>query len=174
MREVLLYDSSRKPAVWTELMQPGQYAVFLSDPVTHAGIRSDGRYTGREVPDTCLMFDSLDQAEEYCRSRVRQAARVRCQIFDSRGKAESPTAVFVSPEFAWTVDSEPKGRRLMWVGIVLIAVSPPLFWLDWRADWHLILPTILALQLILAGGRFIQLGWSTREAARRMSTKNLN
>jgi hypothetical protein len=155
-------------------MQPGQYAVFLSDPVTHAGIRSDGRYTGREVPDTCLIFDSFDQAGEYCSSRVRQAARVRCQIFDSRGKAESPTAVFVSPEFAWTVESEPKGRRLMWVGIVLIAVSPPLFWLDWRADWHLILPTILGLQLILAGGRFIQLGWSTREAARRASTTSRN
>lgn len=153
-------------------MQPGQYAVFLSDPVTHAGMRSDGRYASHEVPDTCLIFDSLDQAVEYCRLRVQQAARLRCQIFGSRGKAESPTAVFVSPKFAWTVDSEPKGRRLMWVGLVLIAISPLLFWLDWRADWHLILPTILALQLILAGGRFIQLGWSTREAARRVSTKN--
>ena len=174
MREVLLFDSSRKPAVWTELMEPGQYAVFLSDAVTHAGMRSDGRYTGRQAPDTCLIFDSLDEAVEYCRSRVSRADRLRCQIFDVRGKAESPTAVFVSPDFAWTVHSEAKARRLIWVGIALIAVSPPLFWLDWRADWHLILPTILALQLIVIGARFIQLGSSTREAARRTSAKNRN
>lgn len=174
MREVLLFDGSRKPAVWTDLMQPGEYAVFLSDPVTHAGMRSDGRYTGGEAPDTCLIFDSLDEAVEYCRSRVSQTDRLRCQIFDTRGKAESPTAVFVSPGFAWTVHSEPKARRLIWVGILLIAVSPPLFWLDWRADWHLILPTILALQLIVVGGRLIQLGSATREAARRTSAKNRN
>ena len=37
-------------------------------------------------------------------------------------------------------------------------------------QYHSILPTILGLQSILAGGRFIQLGWSTREAARRVST----
>jgi hypothetical protein len=55
----------------------------------------------------------------------------------------------------------------MWVGLALIGLSPPLFWLDSRADWHLILPTFLALQLILAGARFIQLGLATREAARR-------
>jgi hypothetical protein len=151
-------------------MHAGQYAVFLSDAQTHAGMRSDGRYTGREVPDTCLIFDSLDEAEEYCRSSVRQAPRLRCQIFDSRGKAEPPTAVFVSAAFAGTLPSEAKARRLMRVGLVLIALSPPLFWLDARADWHLILPTFLALQLILAGGRFIQLGLATREASRRTGT----
>lgn len=150
-------------------MQPSQYAVFLSDAVTHAGMRSDGRYTGRDVPDTCLIFDSLDEAVEYCRSSVRQSARLRCQIFDNRGKAEPPAAVFVSPAFAGTLASETKGRRLMWVGLVLIALAPPLFWFDSRTDWHLILPTILGVQLILAGGRFIQLGSATREAARRVT-----
>jgi hypothetical protein len=167
-REVLLFDQSRKPSVWLDLMQPGQYAVFLSDAVTHAGMRSDGRYTGRDVADTCLIFDSLDEAMEYCRTSVRQAVRLRCQIFGSRGKAEPPAAVFVSPAFAGTLASETKGRRLMWVGVVLTALSPPLFWLDSRSDWHLIFPTILGANLILAGARFIQLGSATREAARRV------
>jgi len=169
MREVRLFDGGRKPADWLDLMQPGQYAVFLSDPETRAGMTSDGRYSGRDVPDTCLIFDSLDEAVEYCRSSVREAARLRCDVFDSRGKVEPPAAVFVSRAFAGTLASESKGRRLMWVGLVLIALSPPLFWLDSRADWRLILPTILGLNLILAGGRFIQLGSATREAARRGS-----
>ena len=169
VREVLLFDQNRKPAAWQELMQAGQYAVFLSDPVTHAGMRADGRYTGRDVADTCLIFDSLDEALDYCRSSVRQASRLRCQVFDSRGKAEAPAAVFVSPAFTGTLASESQGQRLMRVGLALIALSPPLFWLDSRADWHLILPTILGLNLILAGGRFIQLGSATREAARRVS-----
>jgi hypothetical protein len=167
LREVLLFDQNRKPAAWQDLMQAGQYAVFLSDAVTHAGMRADGRYTGRDVLETCLIFDSLDEAVDYCRSSVPQAARLRCEVFDSRGKAEAPAAVFVSPAFAGTLASESKGRRLMWVGLVLIALSLPLFWLDSRADWHLILPTILGLNLLLAGGRFIQLGSATREAARR-------
>ena len=169
VREVLLFDENRKPAAWLELMQAGQYAVFLSDAETHAGMTSDGRYSGREVADTCLIFDSLDAAVEYCRSSVREAARLRCEVFDHRGKAEAPAAVFVSPAFAGTLPSESKGRRLMGVGLALIALSPPLFWLDSRADWHLMLPTILGLNLILAGGRFLQLGSATREAARRGS-----
>jgi hypothetical protein len=169
MREVRLFDGGRRPAGWLDLMQPGQYAVFLSDPETRAGMTSAGRYSGRDVPDTCLIFDSFDEAVEYCRSSVREAARLRCDVFDSRGKVGPTAAVFVSQAFAGTLPSESKGRRLMWVGLVLIAVSAPLFWLDSRADWHLILPTILGLNLILAGGRFIQLGSATREAARRGS-----
>jgi hypothetical protein len=169
MREVRLFDGGRRPAGWLDLIQPGQYAVFLSDPETRAGMTSAGRHSGRDVPDTCLIFDSFDEAVEYCRSSVREAARLRCDVFDSRGKVGPPAAVFVSQAFAGTLASESKGRRLMWVGLVLIALSLPLFWLDSRADWHLILPTILGLNLILAGGRFIQLGSATREAARRGS-----
>jgi hypothetical protein len=155
-----------------DLMQAGQFAVFLSDAETHAGMRPDGRHTGPDVPDTCLIFDSFDEATEYCRAIVRDAPRLRCLIFDRRGKAAPPAAVFVSPAFAGTLDSDAKGRRLMWVGGALIALSLPLFWFDWRANWRLILPTVIAAQLIVAGGRFLQLGSATREAARRMSTRS--
>jgi hypothetical protein len=171
MREVLLFDYSRKPSGWLDLMQEGQYAVFLADAETHAGMTLDGRYSGRDVPDTCLIFDSFDAAVEYCRSSVRDAARLRCEVFDHRGKADSPAAVFVSPAFTGTLDTESKGRRLMWAGLILIALSPLLFWLDSRADWRLILPTFVALQLILAGLRFIQLGSATKDAARRRSRR---
>jgi hypothetical protein len=167
MQEVLLFDSSRNPAVWLELMRPGQYAVFLSDAETRAGMTPDGRYSGSEVADSCLIFDSFEEAEEYCRTSVHDVARLRCEIFDDRGKAIPPAAVFVSPEFAGTLHSDIKARRLTWAGIILIAVSVPLFWLDWRADWRLILPTVVGSQFILVGLRFIQLGSATKEAARR-------
>lgn len=172
MEEVLLFDRGRKPANWMDLIHEGQFAVFLSDAQTHAGMRPDGRYTGPDVPDTCLIFDSLDEAEKYCRSIVREAPRLRCLIFDHRGKAAPPAAVFVSPAFAGTLDSEAKGRRLMWAGAALIVLSLPLFWFDWRADWRLILPTVIGVQFIVAGGRFLQLGAATREAARRMRPGN--
>ena len=174
MQEVLLFDRNRKPAVWLDLMRAGQYAVFMADPETRAGMTSDGRYTGHDLPDTCLIFDSFDEAVEYCRSKVREAARLRCEVFDSQGRANPPAAVFVSPAFAGTVESESKGRRLIVWGLILVAVSPPLFWLDARADWRLILPTFLGLQLILAGLRFIQLGFSMKAAAARAGEPERN
>jgi hypothetical protein len=167
MQEVLLFDRNRKPPVWLDLMHPGQYAVFLSDVETHVGMTSDGRCTGHDVPDTCLIFDSFDDATQYCRSTVQEMARLQCEVFDSQGKANPPVAVFVGPAFARTLESESKGRRQMWFGLILIVLSPPFFWLDWRADWGLIVPTFLGIQFILAGLRFIHLGYSTIEALRR-------
>ena len=82
-----------KPAVWLDLMSAGQYAVFLSDPETRVGMTSDGRWTGHDVPDSCLIFDSFDEAVEYCRSAVKERVRLRCEVFDSQGKAKPPVAI---------------------------------------------------------------------------------
>lgn len=150
--------------MWLDLMRPSQYAAFLSDPETHAGMTADGRYTGGDVPGTCLIFDSLDEAVDYCRSRVTEAARLRCEVFDHEGKANPPVAVFLSPAFARALERAP--RRQIRLGLILIALSPPLFWLDARARWGLILPTFLGLQLVLAGLRLIQLGYATSAASR--------
>ncbi len=165
MQEVLLFDRARKPPIWSDLMREGQYVAFVSDARTDAPMTSDGRVT----PDrarTCLIFDSLDEATAYCRTQTQQRPRLRFDVFDSRGRAGPPVAVIVSCDSAGTVDTERKARRLIRLGLLLMALSPFPIWFDWRAGWSLIVPTFFGLQAIVAGLRCIQLGYSRIEGLR--------
>src|SRR6266849_2930966 len=100
MRQVLLYDRTRIPPNWTELIQPGQYAVFLSDVQSSAPITSDGLPVRSASEYSCLLFDSLTDAESYCQETVKKVRRLKCEVFDSAGRANAPVAILVNPEFA--------------------------------------------------------------------------
>ena len=66
MQEVALYDPNRKPASWMEIIQPGQYAAFLSDIETGTEMNHFGNFISSGLLSSCLVFDSLEEAERYC------------------------------------------------------------------------------------------------------------
>jgi hypothetical protein len=56
VRELRIYDASRRPASWAEIVRPGQFVAFATP--------SDG---------TCVLFDSLDEARAFCEAGVLAA-----------------------------------------------------------------------------------------------------
>ena len=167
MKRVLLYDRTRVPPNWTELIRPGQYAVFLSDVQSSAPITSDGRAVGSASEYFCLLFDSLADAESYCREAVEQNRRLKCEVFDSAGRVNAPVAVFVNPEFAHTLDTEAGARRLVRWGFVAMAISLPLFWYAWKNNAGIVWwPVFLGINSVFAGLRLIQWGHGLKEELR--------
>jgi len=145
MREVRMYDPARKPPNWMEMMSFGQYAVIHCDAVT--GLTVDSR--GDLAPDstaTCLIFDRLRDAENYCQQKVEAFPALICEIYDREGKAKPPLEIFASR-------SRQRAERSLWKGRLLWGNILTLFgllglWIDWRSDWVRMWPTILGLKCL--------------------------
>jgi hypothetical protein len=78
LQELALYDPNRKPASWMEVIRPGQYAAFLSDIETGAEMTSDGNYFAAGLIRCCVLFVSLEEAEQYCCAKVEEFLILRC------------------------------------------------------------------------------------------------
>jgi hypothetical protein len=98
MREILLYHPGRNPAYWTALVRPRQYSVFLTDVETSAPIHADGTSIKSAASHYCLVFDSLANAEFYCREAVSKVPSLKCEVFDSAGRVNAPVAIFVNEQ----------------------------------------------------------------------------
>ena len=90
------------------------------------------------------MFDRFDAAQEYCETKVREMPDLFCEILDAHGRARPPLTVITH----------------------LVLAAPPLFWLDWRHQNTLILPTFLSFNCILLAMRFIYWHYGVRHRER--------
>jgi hypothetical protein len=162
-----LYDPARKPAEWTGLVRPGQFAVFHSDISTDVEKTPDGRYLEPGEDSTCVVFDSLADAEAYCEAKVEQISNLRCDIYDHTGKSKPPALTYVNRVHLKT---PVRRARLGWL---LVALSLPCFWIEWH--WHgtLVVPMVIGLNLIFAGLRLVYWGkgGSERLKATQLSTQ---
>ena len=166
MQEVALYDPNRKPASWMEIIQPGQYAAFLSDIETGAEMTGDGTYFGSGTIRCCLLFNSLEEAENYCGAKVEKFPNLRCDLFDSHGRANPPVATFANRRHRRKLDTLAESRRLMSWGVVAIAASLPLFWWAWARQGEAWIAAFFGLQLVVAGLRVLHWGYSLGEEVR--------
>ena len=163
MQEIKLYDPYRRPANWTGLLHPGQYAVFLSDVDTNIEKTPAGHYLQPEDKSTCLVFDSLAEAETYCEAKVEEILRLRCDIYDHTGKSKLPQLTYVNKRFLKTP------RKYTRWGWVLLAASLPCFWIEWHWNGTLLTPMLVGINLVLAGLRLIY--WGAGGSEKRRSTR---
>ena len=160
VQELKLYDPERQPPSWTELIHPGQYAVFHSNVHTDTASRPDGSFFSPGEESTCLVFDSLLEAESYCQARVEEVPSLRCDIFDHTGKSKSPMLTYVNQIY---VKSPQKYAKWGWA---LIAASLPCFWAEWYWNGTLLIPVIVGINLVFAGLRMIYWGKGGSEKRR--------
>ena len=158
MRVVRLYDASRRPPDWMDLIQPGEVAAF---PLLHDGEQpcdADGRPTGHGGA-VCLLFESLLAAERFCEAQVQGHPAVRFDVFDHAGRSRPPLVTIVHPSHRVKLEGNAEiRRRNHWIIATLVATAAGLFWYEWYSDAALIgLPTLLALNALVFAGRLLQL-----------------
>jgi hypothetical protein len=166
VEEVALYDRKSKPASWMEIIQPGQYAVFLRDVKTGAPLTCDGCYLDRETGGSCLIFDSVEETEQYCRRKVEGIPNLRCDVFDSYGRANPPVATFVNQRYENRLDSEAKSGPMMRWALLMIAASFPLFWYTWKTRAEGWIASFFGIQLVVLGLRLLYWGFGMKEELR--------
>lgn len=163
MQELKLYDPTRKPSDWTGLVHSGQYAVFHTDVRSDIEKKPDGHFLSPNDDSTCLVFDSLAEAEAYCENKVEQIPNLRCDIYDHTGKSKQPMLTYVSKAHL----KSPK-KRVYW-GWTLVASSLLCFWIEWHWNGTLIVPMIVGINLLFAGLRLVY--WGAGGAEKRRSTR---
>jgi hypothetical protein len=164
-REFKVYDKARASPDWTSIVFPTQWAVFFKDFETAAPLSPDGAPISRMTDCTFLVFDRLDEARRFCGTRVAQYPSMCCEIFGSEGKAKPPLLTIVHPSMA-----EKDELSLTWLrrrkvtAILCFLAAVPLFVWDSRAEWALILPSVIAFNLIFFGLRLLY--WNTARGSR--------
>jgi hypothetical protein len=149
---VRIHDPDRRPASWTGLIGPAQFVAFATP--------SDG---------TCILFESVDEARAFCETAVRTSPATRFDVFDAEGRVNPPLLIVVHPSRAQDLDEHPhmlrKRRVIAWVliaaGIALIiyACSIP-------ADIAVVVPAVIGINLVIAGGRLLWFNLVVRETER--------
>ena len=163
-----LYDRTRTPTSWTDIIQPGQFVAFAKTIETGAPCDATGRPFAAVEDATCLVFDGLGGAEAFCREQVERAPDVQFEIFDSSGRAQAPLLVIVDPSKANRLEGNPRGMRLRTLAAAALFVVAALsFWYDYEHGPGVqIFPTLLGINLVVVAARLLQLNGSYAHAER--------
>jgi hypothetical protein len=162
MFSLRLFDPDRNPTNWTEIVQPGQYVAFAKTVDSGAPCDADGRPFPAVEDATCLLFDRLTEAENFCRQQVVRAPYVRFDIFDSTGRSNPPLLVIVHSSRVARLEGNPSGIRVRnWIATMLALVAAVSFWYDFVHGPSLhFFPTLLGINLIVVAIRLFQLNSS--------------
>jgi hypothetical protein len=167
--EVLrLYDPERRPSNWVDIVRPTQFVVFCSDVDSGGTTDANGKPFPSPGAATCLVFDSLAESRRFCETRVAEVPSLRFEVFDARGRVESPLLVIVDPARAAAIDGGARGLRLrQWAALLMIALAPVLIWYDFATSrGSLVLPSFLGVSMVVAGLRILFMNMAVREAER--------
>lgn len=167
VRTIRLYDASRQPRDWMEIIQPGQFAVFASMLDGGAPTDIDGVPTTHEAA-TCVIVEALAEAEALCLAHVEHHPPVRYDVFDAAGRSRPPLLTIVHPTHASTLEGNAGiRRRNLVIAVVLLGAAPVLFWIDWNSGGTMVLPTLLGFNALVFAGRLLQLNAGYAAAERR-------
>ena len=168
MIQLRLYDRSRTPSSWTEVVRPGQFVAFAKMLETGASCDSDGKPFAAVEDATCLVFDRLGEAEAFCRDRAHHAPGVRFEIFDSALRSQAPLLVVVHPSKQGQLEGNSRGMTLRkQAAIVLLIVAAVSFWYNFHPGPSFrIFPTLLGINLVVVALRLLQLNGAYANAER--------
>lgn len=167
MRTVRVYDATRVPHDWNDIIQPGQFVVFASLLAGGAPCGVDGTPTSH-ADATCVIADSIEAAEALCRDHVERHPEVRFDIFDAHGRSRPALLTVVHPARLKAIEGNAATRRRnRAIALALIAAVPVLIWIDWRAGGALVLPSLLAFNALLFAVRLLQVTAGEAAAERR-------
>jgi hypothetical protein len=166
-REFKVYDKTRPSQDWMSLVGVTQCAVFFKDVQTAAPLSHDGIALDRLTDCTFLVFDRLDDARRFCEAQSKEHPWMCCEVFDWEGKAKPPLLVVIDPSVAEKDElSRSRVRRRTILAIILFVCAIPLFVWDWKSDGSLILPTVVGINMIFLGLRFLYWNTARNERAR--------
>jgi hypothetical protein len=168
MQTLRLYDPARR-AAWTDSLRPGQIVAFAKRIDTGMPCRPDGEPFEKEESVTCVVFDAVDEARDWCEARVQSAPLARFDVFGHDGRAQPPLLTIVHPSRRESLDgSESDLRRRTRIAVALVAGGVPLmlFAYSISGDRDPILPGFIGLNMVLIALRLLWMNLASREAER--------
>ncbi len=155
--QVRVYDPARTPAHWLEIIQPGQFSVFVLDASRRAAAPGD--------PSVEIAPD-FDTAIRFAEDVVARDPSLCCEIYDHSGKAGEPLRTVYEPSVRGKYEGRPRARKEMWIGVGILAVASVFIAYDVKRDLTWLWGYIIGLKLSIIGGAFLVRGISRYLEAR--------
>ena len=153
---IRLFDPRRDPPDWTDLIAPGDCAVFLKRRTDSIALGQDGLPEANLRESTCVVFHTLEAAQRFCEWKVREMPHVRCETYDRDGPRHPPMLVILHPDFQLKQDSGPIwSRRRKQIIACLIVLAVPLFWFGSRGSISSDVAIFLGINCLLLALRFL-------------------
>jgi hypothetical protein len=165
-----VFDPRRRPASWTEIVRPDQLAVFAKTADTDAACDADGQSFASTDEATLVLFDSLDDARDFCERRVGVNPAIQFDLYDYEGKANPPLLTIVSETRASALETHPaalRRRKLTALGLISSAAVCIVGGIVADEDGTFVLPFVVGICLFVAGGRLLLMNLGIRDAERK-------
>jgi hypothetical protein len=152
-----------------QIVRPGQFVLFAKDLDSGAPCDAEGRVFADASQATCVISDTLAEAQALADTAVTARPSMRIDIFDHDGRARPALLTVLHPSWAHAADTHPRvlGRR-RFIAWALIAAGVPLiiFAIVERNDRDIILPAFLGINMLIAAGRLLWFNLGVRETER--------
>jgi hypothetical protein len=167
---VRVYDASRRPPDWTDIIRPGQFAIFAADAASGAACDMDGARCA-DGAASCAIVDSIDEARMVCDDALARHPSLRLDVFDADGRARPPLLTVLHSDRAATLEQSPAQMRrrqiIAWTLIVLGIPQVIYAWIEFdNRERDIVLPAFVGLNMILFGARLLWMNLALRETER--------
>jgi hypothetical protein len=146
-----IYDPSRTPAHWTEIIRDGQYAVFIYDAPTHVACDAQGECFVSGAGVSVALCGDLTKAAEFARGVVGAHPELCCEIYDHEGKAKEPVQVVYNPAVRHKYEGLRYHKREVVWGVAAISVGIPFMLYDYYREFLWIWGYVIGLKLTIVG-----------------------
>ncbi len=150
-------------------MQAHQFAAFAKNMDMAVSCDADGRPFADSAAATCIVFDSIAEAQAFCQAAAAKTPAVRFEIFDAAGRARPPLLTIVDPSRVTTLETDPRmlhRRRI--IAWSLIAGSVPVLLLAYslKDGGHQIFAGLVGINMLIAALRILWFNLGVRETER--------
>jgi len=152
-----LYDESRTPAHWLDMIRPGAYAVFVLQADSRAPADRDGN-DFRLGEASAMIAPHLAAAQDFAEKIVTSNPKLCCEIYDDHGKSGPPVATVYDSSVRGHHEGIEYARRNTTIGLLLFALAAVFIVYDARHDLAWLWGYIVGLKLLIIGSVFLVRG----------------
>jgi hypothetical protein len=152
-----LYDAARSPAHWLEIIQPGEFSVFILD----ADLRIARDFNGEEFRDgefAAEIAPDFASAVRFAEELVARHPELCCEIYGSEGRSGEPLRTVYEPSVRGKYEGLPWAKREAAIGATIISVGIAFIVYDARHDLRWMWGYILGAKLLIIGGSYLVRG----------------
>jgi hypothetical protein len=136
-----------KSTYWGPAMTDAQCAVFHFDVKTMTMRDAQGLAAPADQY-ACVIFDSIADAERYCRGKIAGTPILGCRIYSHEGTV---LGTLVDDAVYTQHHGQPAARRNLWVGGACLATGVTCVAVDAWSGWSLIVGVLLGLRFVWVG-----------------------
>jgi hypothetical protein len=143
------FDSGNSASHWTELMRPGQYALFVFDTRTRTPRNPDGSVPGPEGRSLAIL-DSREEAVALANDLVSLNHALYCEIYGHAGEYGLPLETIRDTAFRDKYFRS-RARKELTGGLILFVCGVILAAIDFHRDLQWIWGYVLGLKCMTVG-----------------------